>query len=67
MAKLKAIREQTGKKAKEVAAAVGITRGTLWNYETGKRKPTFDMMVKLAAVYGVSVADFAEVQNGREE
>lgn len=60
MAKLKAIREQSGLKAKDVAAKLGVTRSTLWHYEKGKRKPTFEMMVKLAQLYGVSVADFVD-------
>lgn len=60
MAKMKAIREQSGLKAQDVAAKLGVTRTTLWHYEAGKRKPTFEMMVKLAKIYGVSVADFTD-------
>lgn len=58
MTRMREIRQQSGLKIRDIVEHLGITRVTLWNYETGKRKPTFDMMVKLAAIYGVSVSAF---------
>ncbi len=58
MNKLKTIRKQSGLKVKEIAEKMGVSRLTLWNYENGKRKPTFETIVKLSKIYGVSVSDF---------
>ena len=60
MNRLKTVRQNSGLKQKEVASALGISRGTLWCYEKGERKLSFDMAVKLAKIYGCSVEDFIE-------
>lgn len=60
MNKLQALRQQSGIKQKKVAFDLGVSRATLWNYENGKRKLTFDIALKLAKIYGVSVADLVE-------
>ena len=39
---------------KDFCDAVGISIGTYQNYETGKRVPTADMLIKLSDFYGVS-------------
>ena len=55
MNNLQTLRKQSGMKQKDVAAALGVSRVALWYYETGGRKLTLDMAVKVAGVYGVSV------------
>jgi transcriptional regulator with XRE-family HTH domain len=50
------LRTLRGEKSLEaVAAACGITRQAVCNYETGERVPKDDIKVKLANYYGVSV------------
>ena len=39
---------------KDFCDAAGISIGTYQNYETGKRVPTADMLIKLSDFYGVS-------------
>ncbi len=60
MVKLQEIRKSKGIKATQAAAKLGITRNALWNYENGKRTPSFHMMIKIAKLYGVSIADFVD-------
>lgn len=44
-----------------VASALGIVRQTYSYYETGKRKPTPEILYKLAGLYNISVADLLEL------
>ena len=64
MNNLKTIRKRSKKAQKDIAAALGVSRATLWNYETGHRKLAFDIAVKLAKIYGCSVADFVDEVDG---
>lgn len=58
--KLQTVRKASKMKQKDIAAALGVSRGTLWHYEKGKRKLPFNMAVKLAKIYGVSVDELAD-------
>ena len=60
MAKLKEIRESKKIKIVDVAKRLGVSRITIWNYESGKRTPSFNALVKLAQIYDCSVSDFVE-------
>lgn len=60
MKKLKEFRLKSGLKIWVIVKRAGISRETLYNYETGKKKPKFETMVKLAKIYGCSVEDFVE-------
>ena len=60
MGKLKQIREQKGFSIQEVAIKLNISRITLWNYENGKRKPSFEMLIKLSKIYDCTIEDFIE-------
>ena len=51
---LKAARINAGLTQKEAAAALGITKGTLANYEMGKTVPKIDTAKKMVKLYGVS-------------
>lgn len=53
--KLKMLRLEQGKTQEEIAKTIGISRGCLANYETGKRKPDSDMLKRIAEILGVSI------------
>lgn len=52
---LKILRKRKNLTQKEVADAVGITFQTYSYYETGRTKPTPEMLCKLADFFGVTV------------
>ncbi|MCM3292364.1 helix-turn-helix domain-containing protein [Paenibacillus sp. MER 180] len=56
-AKLKIIRESSGKTHQEVADSIGITKPHYWQIENGKRGLYYDMAVKIAAVFGLTPDD----------
>ncbi|MCY9541813.1 helix-turn-helix domain-containing protein [Paenibacillus alvei] len=56
-AKLKDIRESSGKTNQEVADSIGITKSYYWQIENGKRGLYYDMAVKIAAVFGLTPDD----------
>lgn len=60
MNKLQEIRKAKGIKCTQAATKLGVSRNTLWNYENGRRTPSFSMLIKIATLYGVSVADFVD-------
>lgn len=53
--KLKMLRLELGKTQEEIADMIGISRGCLANYETGKRKPDSDTLKRIADILGVSI------------
>lgn len=52
---LKNLREQNGLYLKEVAPVMGVSVGTLSNYEHGVHSPDPDTLIQLADYYGVSI------------
>ena len=54
---LRSLRAKTGKTAEEVADDIGVSRQTVYAYETGDKTPTPDNMAALATYYGVSLED----------
>ncbi|HHZ5402558.1 TPA: helix-turn-helix domain-containing protein [Bacillus cereus] len=48
MKTLKQLRVEQGYTCKEVAEAVGITEVYYWYIENGKRRPYYDLIVKIA-------------------
>jgi DNA-binding XRE family transcriptional regulator len=47
-----------GKRSRdEVAGAVGITRQHLWLIETGKSRPSAEIVARLCCLYGVEIRD----------
>lgn len=52
---LKAARVNAGLTQQEAAAAVGVSKGTLRNYETYKTKPDIETSKRLAKLYGLTV------------
>lgn len=59
---LKAIRMEKGLTQEAVAERVGLTRQALSGYETGKRQPGIDVLIKLAEIYEVSIEDILSGQ-----
>lgn len=52
---LKSLRKANGySSAKDFCEAVGISYNTYQNYESGKRMPTADILIKLSDFYGIS-------------
>ena len=56
--KIKQYRKKKRLTMRQVAEELGITESCYCLYENGKRKPSFDVLVKLAKIYGCTVNDF---------
>lgn len=55
---LKHYRESKNLTMKQVAEKLGVTESCYCLYENGKRKASFDTLVKLAKIFGCTVNDF---------
>ncbi len=62
--KLLALRRSAGMSQQEVAAAIGVTRQTVGNWELGKGSPALDKAAELARLYGVTLDDLASEEVG---
>lgn len=60
---LKYYRLKNNMKKKDLAEKVNVTPMTISYYESGKRKPSMDILKELAAVLGVRISDFLAVRN----
>ena len=58
--RLREIRKKEGKTQKEVADNINMARSTYTFYETGKREPDFQTLIKLADYYVISLDYFAD-------
>ncbi|KIL30477.1 helix-turn-helix domain-containing protein [Bacillus subtilis] len=52
--RLKELRESRKLTQDKLAEILGISRGTYAHYEINKRKPDYDMLIKIADFYGVT-------------
>ncbi|MEV5726157.1 helix-turn-helix domain-containing protein [Streptomyces pharetrae] len=57
--RLRALRERRGVTLADVSGATGISPSTLSRIETGRRKPTLEVVLQLAKEYGVSLDELA--------
>lgn len=57
--RLRAAREQHGATLAGISRATGISSSTLSRIETGRRKPTLEVVLRLAKEYGVSLDELA--------
>ncbi|MFJ9024091.1 helix-turn-helix domain-containing protein [Streptomyces sp. NPDC102259] len=57
--RLRAARERHGATLAGVSCATGISPSTLSRIETGRRKPTLEVVLRLAKEYGVSLDELA--------
>lgn len=55
--RLKELRKANDYSQADVASMLGISRQTYSHYETGRRKPSTDMLYKLAGYYKISIDD----------
>lgn len=53
--KLQDFRELHDMKQQDVADALGVTRATYANYESGRRSPDIDTLMRLADIYGITL------------
>ena len=59
--KIVRLRNEKGLSSVELAKATGLSRGYLWQLETGgKDNPSLDILQKLAGALGVTVAELSE-------
>lgn len=54
---LKAARVNSGLTQSEAATSLGISKGTLSNYEQYRTKPDIELSKRMATLYGCSVDD----------
>lgn len=52
---LRTLRKQKGLSMKSLGAVVGVAESTISQYETGKREPDYEILLKLSEFLGVSV------------
>ncbi len=55
MERLRELRKSKGISLKELGAIVGVAESTMSLYESGKRQPDYETLLKLAEYYGVTV------------
>lgn len=55
MTKMQEIRTLMGMNGAEVARRIGISKQALYNYEKGRREAPYDVLLKMAKLYGVSI------------
>lgn len=55
MLKLRELRKKTGITMKELGIEIGVAESTISQYETGKRQPDYETLLKLGEFFGVSV------------
>ncbi len=55
--RMKELRREKGLKQKDVAEALGVSPKAFTHYETGRRKPNYELLAKVAGFYGVT-ADY---------
>ena len=58
---IRALREDRGLSSGQLAKLAGVSRGYLWQLETGgKQHPSFDVLQRIASALGVDVSEFSE-------
>lgn len=55
MLKLRELRKKCGLTLKELGTVIGVAESTISQYETGKRQPDYETLLKLGEYFGVSV------------
>jgi transcriptional regulator with XRE-family HTH domain len=58
--RLRELRDRAGLSEAKLAAASGLTFGSVHSYGLGLRKPSFEAVVKIAAALGVTCEAFAQ-------
>jgi len=55
MNKLKEIRKSKHMTLEQVSKKIGLTLNAISQYETGKREASYDTLIKMSKIYGISV------------
>lgn len=55
MLKLRELRKKCGMTMKELGKEMGVAESTISQYETGKRQPDYETLLRLGEFFGVSV------------
>ena len=53
--RLRDLREDADLTQEELVKQLGMHKTTYTNYEQGKREPPFELIIRLATLYGVSI------------
>jgi transcriptional regulator with XRE-family HTH domain len=61
--KLRALRDQAGMSEAKLAETSGLTLSSVHAYGLGRRKPSFEAVVKLARALGVTCEAFADCED----
>ena len=61
--RIRQLRKQRGLSAKQLGAIIGVSESAIYQYETGKRQPCIDIIVKICDYFGITV-DY--LVNGKE-
>jgi len=64
-ARLKELRKNQGMTQLQVAERVGISKAMVSSYEVSARQPSYEVLVKLAALYGVTTDYLLGVERDR--
>ena len=54
MLRLRELRKKCGITMKELGATIGVAESTISQYETGKRQPDYETLLKLGEYFGVT-------------
>ena len=61
--RIRQLRKQHGITVKQLGSIIGVSESAIYQYETGKRQPCIDILVKICDCFGVTV-DY--LVNGKE-
>jgi len=53
--KMSKLRKQHQLKLREVSAAIGVSQSAVSMYESGERRPDYEILMKIANLYGVTL------------
>lgn len=65
--KLREIRKRCGLTMKELGERVGVGESTISQYETGKRQPDYEILLRIADYFGVSVDEILGKERSTED
>jgi transcriptional regulator with XRE-family HTH domain len=52
--KIRFLREQNGLSQKQLALQLGIAKAYIGHFENGRRKPSTELILKIANIFGIS-------------
>lgn len=65
--RLKELREKMGLSQRDLAEEIGVSQGTIGNWESGTREPNFETVRKLAEYFSVSTDFLLGNQRKKED